>query len=130
MTFPRQLAAVSRRLNPFVLPLTRHLPPLAVLHHKGRRSGRSYDTPVQAYHTSDGWVVGLAYNRNSAWVLNLLAAGGGEMTRAGRRYRITEPRRVGRQALKTLPAVAALQMRVVGIDEFLQFDAAPLADRH
>jgi deazaflavin-dependent oxidoreductase (nitroreductase family) len=124
------MAAVSRRLNPLVLPLTRHLPPLAVLHHKGRRSGRSYDTPVQAYHTSDGWVVGLAYDRNSAWVLNLLAAGGGEMTRLGRRYRISEPRRVGRQALKTLPALAALQMRVVGIDEFLQFDASPLADRH
>ena len=130
MVFPRPMAAVSRSLNPLVLPLTRHLPPFVVLHHQGRRSGHSYDTPVQAYHTSDGWVVGLAYNRNSAWVLNLLAAGGGEMTRLGRRYRISEPRRVGRQALKTLPALAALQMRVVGIDEFLQFDASPLADRH
>jgi deazaflavin-dependent oxidoreductase (nitroreductase family) len=129
MVFPRPMAAVSRRLNPLVLPLARQLPPLAVLHHKGRRSGSSYNTPVQAYHTSDGWVVGLAYNRNSAWVLNLLAAGSGEMTRAGRRYRISGPRRVGREALKTLPALAALQMRAVGIDEFLQFDATPLTGR-
>ena len=130
MAFPRRMAAVPRLLNPLVLPLTRRVPPLAVLHHRGRRSGRSYDTPVQAYHTPDGWVVGLAYDHNSAWVLNLLAAGGGEMTRLGRRYRISQPRRVGREALKTLPALAALQMRAVGIDEFLQFDAAPLADRH
>jgi hypothetical protein len=36
MTFPRQMAALPRLLNPLVLPLTRHLPPLAVLHHKGR----------------------------------------------------------------------------------------------
>jgi deazaflavin-dependent oxidoreductase (nitroreductase family) len=123
------MAGASRRLNPFVLPLTRQLPPFAVLHHKGRRSGSSYDTPVQAYHTSDGWVVGLTYSHNSAWVLNLLAAGG-EMTRAGRRYRISGPRRVGREALKTLPALAALEMRMVGIDEFLQFDATPLTDRN
>jgi len=130
MTFPPQLAAVSRRLNPLVLPLTRRVPPLAVLHHRGRRSGRSFDTPVQAYHTRDGWLVGLAYNINAPFALNLLAADGGEMTRAGRRYRISKPRRVGREALKTLPALAALQMRVVGIDEFLQFDATPLADRN
>jgi deazaflavin-dependent oxidoreductase (nitroreductase family) len=130
MAFPRRMAALPRLLNPLVLPLTRRIPPLAVLHHRGRRSGRSYDTPVQAYHTRDGWLVGLAYNNNAPFALNILAAGGGEMTRAGRRYRISQPRRVGREALKTLPALAALQMRAVGIDEFLQFDAAPLADRH
>ncbi len=128
MTFPRQMATLSRLLNPLNMPLARRLPPLAVLQHRGRRTGRSYDTPVQAYHTPDGWVVGLAYDHNSAWVLNLLAAGGGEMTRAGRRYRITQPRRVGREVYEHIPVWAALQMRVVGIDEFLQFDATPLED--
>jgi deazaflavin-dependent oxidoreductase (nitroreductase family) len=130
MAFPRRMAALPRLLNPLVLPLTRHVPPLAVLHHQGRRSGRSYDTPVQAYATHDGWLVGLAYDHNAPFALNLLAAGGGEMTRAGRRYRITNPRRVGHEALKLLPALASLEMRVVGIDEFMLFDAAPLADRH
>jgi deazaflavin-dependent oxidoreductase (nitroreductase family) len=129
MTFPRRMAALPRLLNPLVLPLTRRLPPLAVLHHRGRRSGRYYDTPVQAYHTPDGWVVGLAYDRNAPFALNLLAAGGGEMTRAGHRYRITQPRRVGREARERLPAWASLQMRAVGIDEYLQFDATPLEDR-
>ena len=126
MTFPRQMTAVSRLLNPLALPLMRHVPPFAVLHHRGRRTGRSYETPVQALHTRDGWVVGLAYDHNSAWALNLLAAGGGEMTRAGHRYRITQPRRAGREALELLPALASLQMRLVGIDEFLEFDATRL----
>jgi deazaflavin-dependent oxidoreductase (nitroreductase family) len=130
MAFPRRMAALPRLLNPLVLPLTRRLPPLALLHHRGRRSGRSYDTPVQAYSTPDGWLVGLAYDHNAPFALNLLATGGGEMTRAGRRYRITRPRRVGREALKLLPALASLEMRAVGIEEFLQFDAVPLDDRH
>jgi deazaflavin-dependent oxidoreductase (nitroreductase family) len=129
MAFPRQMAALPRLLNPLVGPLTRRVPPFAVLHHRGRRSGRSYDTPVQAYSTSDGWLVGLAYDHNAPFALNLLAAGEGEMTRAGRRYRISQPRRVGREALKTLRALAALEMRVVGIDGFLQFDATPIEDR-
>ena len=129
MAFPRPLAALPRHLNPLVQPLTRRLPPFAVLHHRGRRTGRSYDTPVQAYRTPDGWVVGLAYDRNSPFALNPLAAGGGEMTRAGRRYRITQPRRFGREVLFLLPALASLQMRVVGIEDFLQFDATPLQDR-
>ncbi|HYB34727.1 MAG TPA: nitroreductase family deazaflavin-dependent oxidoreductase [Mycobacterium sp.] len=129
MTFPRRMAVLPRHLNPLAQPLLRRLPPFAVLHHRGRRSGRSYDTPVQAYPTPDGWVVGLAYDHNSAWVLNLLAAGGGEMTRAGRRYRITQPRRVGREARELLPVWASLLMRVVGIEDFLQFDATPLEDR-
>ena len=117
---------MSRLMNPLAMPLMRRLPPFAVLHHRGRRSGRSYDTPVQALRTNDGWVVALAYDHNSAWALNLLAAGGGEMTRAGNRYRITQPRRAGREALELLPALASLQMRLVGIDEFLEFDATRL----
>jgi hypothetical protein len=130
MAFPRRMAALPRLLNPLVLPLTRRVPPLAVLHHNGRSSGRSYDTPVQAYATPEGWVVGLAYDHNAPFALNLLAnAGGGEMTRAGRRYRITRPRRVGREALQLSPALASLAMRAVGIDEFLLFDVAPLDDR-
>jgi deazaflavin-dependent oxidoreductase (nitroreductase family) len=128
MTFPRPMAALSRLLNPLAMPLTRRLPPLAVLHHRGRRTGRSYDTPVQAYPTPDGWVVGLAFDRNAPFALNLVAAGGGEMTRAGRRYRITQPRRVGREARELLPAFTSLQMRMVGIEDFLQFDATPLED--
>jgi hypothetical protein len=129
MAFPCRMAALPRLLNPLGMPLSRPLPPLAVLHQRGRRTGRAYDTPVQAYRTPDGWVVGLAYDRNSCFGLDLLTAGGGEMTRAGRRYRITRPRRVGREAYGALPDWPSLQMRLVGIEDFLQFDATPLEDR-
>ena len=129
MTFPRKMAALPRHLNPLVQPLTRRLPPLAVLHHRGRRTGRSYDTPVQAFHTPEGWVVGLAYDHNAPFALNILAAGGGEMTRAGRRLQVINPRRAGREARELLPSWARLIMRVVGIEDYLQFDATPLPEQ-
>ena len=125
-TFPRPMADLAKHLNPLFAPVARRVPPFAVLHHQGRRSGRSYSTPVQAYPTSAEYVVGLAYGHNSAWVLNLLAADGGEMTRAGQRYRITQPRRVGREARKLLPPLGSLMMSSAGIDDFLQFDAEPM----
>jgi deazaflavin-dependent oxidoreductase (nitroreductase family) len=128
MTFPRRVAALPRHLNPFVIPLMSRLPPFAVLHHRGRRSGQTYDTPVQAFHTSQGWVAGLVYDRNAPWALNLLAAGGGEMTRTGHRYRITQPRRVGREACELLPPWARGLMRAGGVEDYLQFDATPLQD--
>jgi hypothetical protein len=72
------MTTLPRLLNPLAMPLTRRLPPLAVLHHQGRRTGRSYAIPVQAYRTPNGWVVALAYDHNAPFALNLLAAGGGD----------------------------------------------------
>lgn len=120
------MAVIVRRLNPLVGPLARRLPPLAILRHKGRRTGRSYDTPVQAFLTPRGYLVGLAYDHNAPWALNLLAADGGEMIRAGRRYRIIHPRRVGREARELLSPAASLLTGAASIDDFLQFDAEPL----
>ena len=89
MTLPRRLATVANHLSPLMGPFVSRVPTGAVLHHRGRRTGRSYNTPVRAFRTPDGYVVPLAYSRVAAWALNLLAAGGGEMTRFGRRYQLT-----------------------------------------
>jgi deazaflavin-dependent oxidoreductase (nitroreductase family) len=107
-------------------PLASRVPTAAVLHHRGRRTGRSYNTPVRVYRTSQGYLVPLAYSRDAAWALNLLAAGGGEMTRGGRRYQLTQPRRAGSEARALLPAWVSLMMCALRINDFLQFEATPL----
>lgn len=124
MTGP--LASLPRYLNPILTPLSGSLVPLAQLHHRGRRSGKSHTTPVQAYRTDGGFIVGLAYNRNAAWALNMLAAGGGEMTRARKRYTLSNPRRSGAEALGLLPWWASRMMRALDILDFIEFDATPL----
>jgi deazaflavin-dependent oxidoreductase (nitroreductase family) len=117
------LARLPRYLNPYVKRVAPRVPPLAVVHHRGRVSGRQYDTPVQAYPTAQGWVVGLAYNRDAAWALNLLAAGSGEMTRSGRRYQLSRPRRGGPETIELLPGYGKLMMRSARVRDYLQFDA-------
>ena len=124
MPLPRPLRVLPRYLNPILRPIAGYLPPLAVLHHVGRKSGLSYDTPVQGYPTSDGFIAAYAYSENPAWAQNLVASGKGQMTRGGKHYTISNPRRLGDEGLQLLPKPVASMMRSIGVHNYLQFDAA------
>src|ERR1700737_3754833 len=51
-------------LNPVVLSQAgRRLRYYAIVHHVGRRSGRSYSTPVVAQPTAEGFVIMLPYGK-------------------------------------------------------------------
>lgn len=127
MPLPTPLKVLPRYLNPALRAVAGHLPPLAILHHSGRRSGHRYDSPVQAYRTDGGYVVGYAYSDNPHWAQNLLAAGQGQMTRAGKHYAITNPRPLGAEGLDLLPRPIAAMMRSIGVGDFLCFDTAPVS---
>lgn len=116
-------ASLPKYLNPILTPIARWVPPLAVIHHRGRRTGTAYTTPVQSYRSNHGFIVALAYNRNAAWALNLLAANGGRMTRAGKHYQLANPHRTGSEALARLPRPVARMMRALEITDFIEFEA-------
>jgi deazaflavin-dependent oxidoreductase (nitroreductase family) len=90
---PSWLPAVNRAV---VNPLQRHwapyLPPLALIVHRGRRSGKEHTSPVLAFRSDGTLAVPLPYGSNTHWVRNLMAAGEGEVRRAGKRHRIASPR--------------------------------------
>ena len=50
-------------------------PGMGVITHRGRRSGRIYETPVNVFRRSDGYVVALTYRAGADWVRNVLTAG-------------------------------------------------------
>jgi hypothetical protein len=63
--------------------LTRHIAPwmpgFGVIVHRGRRSGRRYQTPVDVFSAGNGYVIALTYGPQTDWVKNVLAAGGCEL---------------------------------------------------
>ena len=126
MTALRRFGGLPRRLNPALIPIARRLPPLAVVRHQGRRSGRTYETPVQAFATETGFIVAMLFTSNANWALNILAADGGEITKGGHRYAISKPRLRGAEAQADLPAPFGTLMRSLGVEAFLQFHAARL----
>jgi deazaflavin-dependent oxidoreductase (nitroreductase family) len=88
----RVIARANRVLtNPAVGRYASRAPYLAVIVHTGRRSGRTYRTPVMVFVDNDRLSVALNYGLESDWVRNVLAAGTAEVLHRGRRYRLAEP---------------------------------------
>lgn len=86
------MARVNRYVtNPVQMRWAPYLPPWAVIEHTGRRSGRTYRTPVIAAIDGGVLYVAVLYGEESDWIRNLLSAGTGHARRAGRRYRLSDP---------------------------------------
>ena len=90
---PRSIARFNRRFtNKLTLKVAGYLPGFAIVSHVGRKSGRTYRTPVNAFRTNDGYIIALTYGSESDWVKNVLAAGQCELQTRGRRVRLISPR--------------------------------------
>ena len=111
----RRVARFNRAItNPIQLRYAWLLPPWVVIHHRGRRSGRQYRTPVQGYLHGRTLAVVILYGERSDWVRNVLA-GGALLVRAGRSYEIRDARVVAvRDAAEQVPLAARLLGRLSG----------------
>ena len=70
-------------VNPLLRPLSKRMPGFAVITHRGRTSGKEYDTIVTAYRKGDVLAIGLMHGKTN-WVKNVLAAGEADI-RVGRK---------------------------------------------
>jgi deazaflavin-dependent oxidoreductase (nitroreductase family) len=63
-------------VNPMTLRLARSgHGPFALVRHVGRKSGRTYETPVVVAPTVDGFVATLTFGPTASWYRNIQAAG-------------------------------------------------------
>jgi len=63
----------------------------SIVRHVGRTTGRTYETPVSAVATNDGFVIALPYGRNTDWLKNVLASGSATIVHEGNTYRVNRP---------------------------------------
>ena len=99
------------------------VPPLAIVHHVGRKSGRPYTTPVVALHRGLGFVVPMTYGRDVDWARNIVAARGCEIVQMGRRYAVRNPRIVGLdRAASHLPPLARGFFRTANFPGYVLLD--------
>jgi len=126
----RLIRAAARVVNPLVLRIAgrRHMPIVGVVHHRGRKTGREYATPlgVRPAPGGGGFVMPLTFSQASQWYQNILAAGGCVITYRGADHTVTGPVVVDRAtAGPGYPRYERLALRLIGINEFLW-----LADAH
>lgn len=121
---------VMRRLNRVVTnrlmrPVAGVVPPLAVVHHIGRKSGRAYRTPVLAFPMREGYVTPLPYGTDTDWCRNLLEAGKGRFKRFGQEISVRNPRIVGTAAaVPLLPAPLRPALLMASLPGYLLVDRA------
>lgn len=91
MPYPRWLAHINKRVfNPGQVRKGKY----PVVTHVGRSSGRSYQTPLDAYPTKTGYVLVARYGPASDWVRNILAAQHASLRIGGEEHDLGSPRLV------------------------------------
>jgi deazaflavin-dependent oxidoreductase (nitroreductase family) len=125
---------LTKRFNPLMLKLAGrdNFRMAAQVRHVGRRSGRSYTTPVSARISGNVAIIPLTFGSTSDWAQNILAAGGCEIRLDGQEYEASNPVLVSRSEIR--PLLRSLFRRrervmtaMLGIVQFMRLDVTFLA---
>jgi len=93
----------------------------SVIRHVGRKSGRSYATPMVAYPTDSGFVISLPYGSDTDWLKNVLASGSATIVNEGETWLVDRPELVPvAEAAPYLPTKEQRNLRRFAVDRCLR----------
>jgi F420H(2)-dependent quinone reductase len=114
---------VARFVNPLTLLVAGRgwMPVVGVLRHRGRRTGRTYSTPLGMRRLGASFVMPLTFSDSAGWYRNVIASGSCDVLYMGREYRLGEPEVIDfPTAAPAFPRYELLQFQFVGINEYLR----------
>lgn len=120
MLFPVWLERFQiKYFNKAVKPIAGFLPGTAIIKHRGRTSGKSFETIITPYRKGNVVAIALAHGKTN-WVKNVLAAGEADVQFGRNRVvHITNPRvlSAGTEGpdAERLPRMVRAQLRRVGV---------------
>jgi deazaflavin-dependent oxidoreductase (nitroreductase family) len=140
LMFKREWA--RRRLYHVLKPLLKHVvnpyglrdadrreTRFGVVHHVGRRSGVSRETPIEPHFVPGGVLIPLAFGPEADWCRNILAAGGCTLTFRGSEFVLEQPDIVRCDVAEAqMPDARARASQDVGIDRYLSLRIVSPAD--
>jgi hypothetical protein len=112
MPIPARVAQWNKvGLNRVVRHVAPWMPGLGLVVHRGRRSGRTYQTPVNTYGAE-----------NTDWVKNVQAAGGCELRTRGRVLQLDSPSVYHDETRRGIRAPHRHVLRLIGVADFLSLE--------
>lgn len=103
----------------------------SVIRHRGRTTGRAYETPVWAMPTEDGFVIALVYGSRTDWLKNVLASGAAAIVHEGYTYPVDRPEIVPMESVRRyFPATIGRIDRLIRVDRCLRVRRIELANIH
>ena len=126
MPIPARIAQWNKvGLNRAVRHIAPWMPGLGLVVHRGRRSGRTYQTPVNTFPAEDGFIIALTYGADKTdWVKNVQAAGGCELRTRGRVLRLDSPNVYHDETRRGIRAPHRHVLRLLGAADFLSLKIA------
>ena len=132
MPAPKWLAHFNKQVtNRFTLRLAPRVPGFGVVIHTGRKSHRTYYTPVNVFPQPDGFVIALTYGSDSQWTRNVLENGGCKLITRGKVWRLTNPRLYHDERRLIAPGPVRMILGLLNVADFLKLsleDRAKTAD--
>lgn len=127
MPIPDGIARLNRYVaNPLTRTFAGRIPPFAIVYHRGRKSGRIFQTPIMAYESEAGYVIALTYGPDRDWVKNVLHTGGCYLGVRGKRIRLDQPEILaGSAGMAYMPAVVRAVLKRIQVNKFLRLRANP-----
>jgi deazaflavin-dependent oxidoreductase (nitroreductase family) len=106
------------------------LPGFGIITHIGRKSGRTFHTPVNVFPRQNVFLVALTYGPEAEWVKNVLAAGGCALVTRGRQYQLTDPVIEHDPARKQFPLGVRTILGIIGANDFLRLTISTAQNPH
>lgn len=128
MPIPKNIARFNRSVtNRVTRAIAGWAPGFAIVHHKGRKSGMDYRTPVNAFRHGDTLVIALTYGPDGDWTRNVLAASGCEAECGRKTLVLGEPRLVHDSTRRRVPLLVRPVLRLLNVADFLELAILPPA---
>ncbi len=124
----------------FIRPFTTHvfnrfsrlfagwMPLFGMVEHVGRKSGKTYRTPMNVFRDGDDWIFALTYSSDVQWVKNVLAAGRCTLINRRRRIELVNPRLSVDPQRRLMPFPVRQFLGLLRVSEFLRM--SPRRDTH
>jgi deazaflavin-dependent oxidoreductase (nitroreductase family) len=95
--------------------------PFAIIRHVGRRSGKTFETPIMVQKLGEDFVLALTYGPKVDWYRNLQANGQGTLIWHGQSYTIEQLEPLDRSTgLAAHPLYEQAILRLFNVQEFVR----------
>jgi deazaflavin-dependent oxidoreductase (nitroreductase family) len=110
----------TRIVNPITRRIAGWAPLFGILTYKGRKSGKTYRTPMNVFRHGDTYVFALTYGSDVDWVKNVMAAGDCGLRTGRRDLHLIEPQLFVDSRQRQVPSLIRAFLRFNRVTEFMR----------
>jgi deazaflavin-dependent oxidoreductase (nitroreductase family) len=111
--------------NPISRRFVYWLPGFAIISYRGRKSGKTFRTPMNVFRRGDTYIFALTYGPDVQWVKNVLAAGAADVQLRTRHVPLRDPELFADPARQLVPWPVRIVLGLMGVTWFLRMSSPP-----